>query len=256
MSRVSWHKPVRYSHDLDSSRNDQEPVEDPQKAVLVDSRTLKEDLVTFDYALLHFTAQTASLCIEMESTPSNLSTFAAYIREGRAYSQGFPRVTAQVSLLSKRKLAIIWVPIHVFRDSTRQFKEFALLSEYTGEIYHEIVDKGNGRVEKSDPVRDLGHEHHNTRMNLYDHGHGNLQKAEAEDEEVEGHVEEDCDLRRLGRPQSHKENCLHKSALNVMLIEWVKTRHRKNFAIRVAVGRIKPSAWEEVSVVRKTIVLG
>ena len=252
-SRVTWHKPIAYSPEFDSNvRAEDEFAECMEAPMFADSKTLQTEAFICDFAFLHFTAQTTMLLTELESTPSNLRTFAAYKRTGRAQHHGLSRVSAHVYSPSKRKIGQIQVPVSVFRNATSRVCEFVLLSEYTGEIHtpteeievQEGVTMVHEKVDDDVDVKDTttGHAEDSKRH----HHHYN------EAEHLARH-------NRVVRTQSvgeHEEGCAHVPALNVMLIEWVKARKHENFAIRVGVGRIEPSAWDEVIAVEKTIILG
>jgi hypothetical protein len=53
----------------------------------------------------------------------------------------------------------------------------------------------------------------------------------------------------------HVPGCKHSPKMNIMLIEWKKSSKGASFAIRVAIGRIEPSAWEEAGAIEKDIIL-
>jgi hypothetical protein len=72
----------------------------------------------------------------------------------------------------------------------------------------------------------------------------------------ESDVHHDGDKVHGSDMNKHLQSCAHHPALNVMLIEWVKMRNTKNFAIRVGVGRIDVAAWKQVVAVEKRIILG
>lgn len=196
-----------------------------------------------DFAFLHFTAETTMLTVELESTPSNLRTFAAYKKTCHAHHQSFPRVSAYVYSPSKREVGQMRLPASVFRDATRRVCEFVLFSEHDGEI--ELSTNTFVKYStKTDDEKDVNHMM-GTVHNKHDERH-----------HKDGLVVRVASVSVTRDPEEHEEGCAHKPALNIMLIEWVKTQNHKNFAIRVGVGRIKPSAWNEVTAVEKTIILG
>lgn len=211
VSRVTWHEPIQYTSEYDRSFDGEDLAQDPQPSAFVGPESPRTESGLFDFAFLHFTAQTTLLSLELDSKPDNARIFAMYAKRGRAYPRGFPRVSARIYLPSGREIGQIRVPVYVFRDSIRQRREFVLLSEFTGELWHQF---------------DENDAHH------------------ASDEHHEQHMEQ------------HKEGCTHKPALNIMLVEWVKTQNSKAFAIRVALGRIDPSAWDKVAAAEKRIILG
>jgi hypothetical protein len=212
VSRVTWHEPIQYTSLYDRSFDGENLAQDPQPSAFAGPESPRTESSLFDFALLHFTAQTTLLFLELDSKPDNARIFATYAKRGRAYPQGFPRVLARIHLLSGREIGQIQVPVYVFRHSIRQRREFVLLSEYTGENWHRFNE--NDAQHASDGY----HERY-----------------------MEGH---------------NKEGCTHKPALNIMLVEWVNTRNSKAFAIRVALGRVDLSAWDEVVTTEKRIILG
>jgi len=144
-SRVTWHKPIKYSPAFDSNiRAEDDAAECIEAPIFADSNTPQTADFICDSAFLHFTAHTTMLWIELESTPSNLRTFATYKRSGPAHHHGLSRVTAHVYSPSKREIGQIQVPVSVFRHASARVCEFVLLSEYTGEIQTPI-DKINVR---------------------------------------------------------------------------------------------------------------
>lgn len=79
ISRVTWHEPVKcWSSEIDSVDDDQELTHSSQASALSDTQSTRENSVAFDYAFLHFTAQTAMLTIELGSDRSNLVIFNTY----------------------------------------------------------------------------------------------------------------------------------------------------------------------------------
>jgi hypothetical protein len=124
-----------------------------------------------------------------------------------------------------------------------------LLSEFTGglgehPIEHEVHDKKDtNNCDDPEPLHG---------SNDKDDGHA-LRKEDSHCENTLQH--EDNEIYE-NDTRGHKEGCAHHPALNVMLIEWVKTPNTKDLAIRVGVGRIEVTAWEEVVAVEKRIILG
>lgn len=249
-SRVTWHKPVSCLSSHISEIDDNHGLaRHPQAAVLPGSQSITKETVVYDYAFLHFTAQTTLLSIELQSDPNNLETFSTYTRKEHADLRCYPLVTANISLPSKRAIGQISVPTYVFKEGTRQLKEFALLSGYTGHIHSQFSDQDMCQNERNSSENSFNHEQSE------DDTGGPYQKEEAYGYEPDL-TKETINAIQTEIPEEHSEGCSHQPGVNVMLIEWDKTHKLKNFARRVAIARIDPSAWGEVVTEKKTIILG
>ncbi|USP80651.1 HET-domain-containing protein [Curvularia clavata] len=252
-SRITWHEPVKcWSSNTDTVDHDQELRHLPQASVMCGPQTITEDGVTLDYAFLHFTAQTAMLSIELEPDPRNLEIFNAYIRNEQANSKSHQLVAANIFLSSKKAIGQILVPAHMFQDSTQQLQEFVLLSEYPGRLHNEVLNNKTRPVEGQKPGKSFDRDRHD-----HDSGSSHQEEEEACGIEDEKHQNQEfVDANESLVPEGRKDGFRHHSALNVMLIEWDEMHDIKNFARRVGIARIDPSAWEEVEKTEKTIILG
>jgi hypothetical protein len=68
ISRVVWHEPIRYVEDYDLSTSSAKLTEDPSSSLFVGSDASGLEPGLLDFALLHFTAETASLAVPIGPT--------------------------------------------------------------------------------------------------------------------------------------------------------------------------------------------
>jgi hypothetical protein len=126
-----------------------------------------------------------------------------------------------------------------------------LLSEFIGELKRNHVLPEFAHKDDSHECNDALHDEDHVRKD------GHLFHAADAHHDEEAHLGNHAhDVSDDHSPSGHEKYCAHHPALNVMLIERVKASNIKNFAIRVDVGSIDVTAWEEVAAVEKRIILG
>ena len=80
VSRVTWHEPIAYTSDYDMGAVREDAGHALPPPVLVSYDVGKPGSGLFDFAFLHFTAQTTLLSLKPDySDPDNASIFAVYI---------------------------------------------------------------------------------------------------------------------------------------------------------------------------------